>query len=412
MADAVRRTLERELGLVAEPGFRLPDLEGKPLPSRSSASPSHDTADRRLLAAGITLRRRVESRKGLWQLELPSVGGRLELESGGRELSPELVSLLAGVIRGRELQPVGVLRTQRDGVRVTRDGGVADVTHDVVSVLEKRRTTGRFGEVEIELVSGDANVLDRLGRELRKSGAKRHDGRPKIAQALLPASPPGPPAADASTQAHVQAMLEAQYMELVAHDPGVRLGDDAEDLHRMRVATRRLRAILRAGRGVVEPEWADGLRNDVAWLGAQLGPVRDSDVLHESIANARDGLDERERKGLDVLLRILRKEAGDARERLAEAIQAIATSRCSTRSSLPSRRRASPAMTPQRRQLQRASFGSCAVRYVALPKAPRTRSSTLCGSVASALGMRQSSPKPREARRRRASSVGPRSSRT
>ena len=31
-------------------------------------------------------------------------------------------------------------------------------------------------------------------------------------------------------------------------------------------------------------------------------------------------LDERERKGLDVLLRILRKEAGDARERLAEAM--------------------------------------------------------------------------------------------
>ena len=320
MADAVRRTLERELKLVAEPGFQLPDLEGKHLPSRSFTSTFHDTADRRLLAAGITLRRRVESRKGLWQLKLPSVGGRLELESGGRELSPELVSLLAGVIRGRELQPVGVLRTQRDGVRVTRDGGVADVTHDVVSVLEKRRTTGRFGEVEIELVSGDANVLDRLGRELRKSGAKRHDGRSKIAQALLPASPPGPPAADASTQAHVQAMLEAQYMELVAHDPGVRLGDDAEDLHRMRVATRRLRAILRAGRGVVEPEWADGLRNDVAWLGGQLGPVRDSDVLHESIANARDGLDERERKGLDVLLRILRKEAGDARERLAEAM--------------------------------------------------------------------------------------------
>ncbi len=312
--------MERELKLVAEPGFQLPDLEGKPLPSRTFTSTYHDTADRRLLAAGITLRRRVESRKGLWQLKLPSSGARLELESGGRKLSPELLSLLVGVIRGRELQPVGVLRTQRDGVRVTRDGGVADVTHDVVSVLEQRRTTDRFGEVEIEVVSGDADVLELLGRELRKHGARKHDGRPKIAQALGAGLPPPPAAADAPPQAHVQAMLEAQYMEMVALDPGVRLGDDPEDLHRLRVATRRLRAILRAGRGIVEPEWADGLRNDVAWLGAQLGPVRDFDVLHENLIAERDGLDDQERKGLDVLLRILRKEAGDARERLAGAM--------------------------------------------------------------------------------------------
>ena len=87
--------MERELELVAEPGFQLPNLEGEPLPSRTFTSTYHDTADRRLLATGITLRRRVESRQGLWQLKLPSAGGRLELESGGTELSPEL-SLLGG----------------------------------------------------------------------------------------------------------------------------------------------------------------------------------------------------------------------------------------------------------------------------------------------------------------------------
>ena len=98
MADAVRRTLERELKLVAKPGFELPALDGKPLPPRVFTSTYHDTADRRLLAAGITLRRRVESRRGLWQLKLPSEGGRLELETGGKELSGDVLSLLAGVI--------------------------------------------------------------------------------------------------------------------------------------------------------------------------------------------------------------------------------------------------------------------------------------------------------------------------
>ena len=188
-------------------------------------------------------------------------------------------------------------------------------------MLEERRITDRFGELEIELVSGDADLLDRLGRELRDHGAKRHDGRPKIAQVLSAGDPP-PDAPDggASTQEHVQAMLAAQYQRMVAHDPGVRLGDDPEDLHQLRVATRRLRAILRAARGVVEPAWADALRTDAAWLGAQLGPVRDSDVLRESLAAERDDLDEQERKGLDVLLRILEQEATASRALLAEAM--------------------------------------------------------------------------------------------
>jgi CHAD domain-containing protein len=187
-------------------------------------------------------------------------------------------------------------------------------------VLKDRRTTDRFGEVEVELISGDAGVLDSLGRELRDHGAKRHDGRPKIAQVLSADAPTTEPSADASAQAHVQAMLTAQYLSIVAHDPGVRLGDDPEDVHQLRVATRRLRATLRAARGVVDPTWADALRTDVAWLGAQLGPVRDSDVLRENLDSERQDLDAQERKGLDVLLRILAKEAEEARAALAEAM--------------------------------------------------------------------------------------------
>ena len=320
MADAVRRTLERELKLAAEPGFELPSLDGKPLPPRVFTSTYHDTADRRLLAAGITLRRRVESRRGLWQLKLPSESGRLELETGGKELPDDLLTLLAGVTRGRRLEPVGVLRTKREGFRVTRDGSVADVTHDAVSVLEDRRIKDRFDEVEAELVSGDADLLDRLGRELRDHGARRHDGRPKIAQALSAGGQPSAPAAGSSIQEHVQAVLAAQYLSVLAHDPGVRLGDDPEDLHQLRVATRRLRAILRAARGVVEPAWADELRKDVAWLGKQLGPVRDFDVLRGNLRAERDALDPQERRGLDVLLRILDKEAATSRELLAEAM--------------------------------------------------------------------------------------------
>ena len=52
----------------------------------------------------------------------------------------------------------------------------------------------------------------------------------------------------------------------------------------MRVATRRMRAILRAARPLLDPEWVRSLRAELGWLGGALGPVRDLDVLRRSPA--------------------------------------------------------------------------------------------------------------------------------
>ena len=41
------------------------------------------------------------------------------------------------------------------------------------------------------------------------------------------------------------AILRRHFAAMVAHEPGVRLGEDPEELHDMRVATRRLRAALK-----------------------------------------------------------------------------------------------------------------------------------------------------------------------
>jgi hypothetical protein len=91
----VKETLERELKLVADPGFRLPELPGEALPSRVFTSTYWDTRDNRLARGGVTLRRRVEARRGLWQLKLPRGVARLELElPGGPAEPPEPVSEL------------------------------------------------------------------------------------------------------------------------------------------------------------------------------------------------------------------------------------------------------------------------------------------------------------------------------
>ncbi|HKA60780.1 MAG TPA: CHAD domain-containing protein, partial [Methylomirabilota bacterium] len=53
---------------------------------------------------------------------------------------------------------------------------------------------------------------------------------------------------------------------------------DPEAVHRMRVAVRRLRAILRASGSLSDDDLVEGLRRELKWLGIALGRVRDLDV--------------------------------------------------------------------------------------------------------------------------------------
>ncbi|MEO7194596.1 MAG: CHAD domain-containing protein [Pseudonocardiaceae bacterium] len=81
----------------------------------------------------------------------------------------------------------------------------------------------------------------------------------------------------------LRAALDTRLRALLAHDPGTRLGADPEELHQMRVAVRRMRAMLKAARPLLDRDWADDLRAELGWLGRALGPVRDADVLLERL---------------------------------------------------------------------------------------------------------------------------------
>jgi CHAD domain-containing protein len=108
---------------------------------------------------------------------------------------------------------------------------------------------------------------------------------------------------------------------VLAHDPGTRLGEDPEDLHQLRVATRRLRAFLRAGRPLLDAEWAEALRAELAWLGGALGPVRDLDVLVEHLHSDATTLPPAEQKALEGLFAALDAERERDREAMIEAIR-------------------------------------------------------------------------------------------
>ena len=80
------------------------------------------------------------------------------------------------------------------------------------------------------------------------------------------------------------AVLRRQLAVLRDKEPGTRLGEDPEELHDMRVATRRLRAALSLFADVL-PVRAQVFREELGWLGRLLGAVRDLDVQLEGLAD-------------------------------------------------------------------------------------------------------------------------------
>jgi CHAD domain-containing protein len=280
----MRETLERELKLDVDPSFRLPGLEGDPLPERVFTSIYHDTPARSLARAGITLRRRVEGADSKWQLKLPRpLGARAELEAPGDAdgLPHELKRLLVAHVRHGPFEKVATLRTHRSGIRVL-DGPrpVADVTIDAVDVLVAGEFAPGFVELEAELLDGDEADLERLGVVLREAGARDGKGTSKLLR-VLPA--PVEASAGPTLGAQLRRLLRAQLHALEAHDPGIRLGGDSEDVHRARVATRRARALIRATRRSLGGQ-LDALGEELKWLSDDLGALRDLDVLLERLA--------------------------------------------------------------------------------------------------------------------------------
>ena len=317
----MQTSLERELKLQPPEGFVLPPLDGDPLDTRLFTSTYHDTQTRSLARCGITLRRRVEHGLSNWQLKLPREEGRAEIEAPGAPAGPppELRRLLAAHLRHGDLEPVATLRTRRSGVRV---GGtshpVADVTVDAVDVLDGMKSLGGFVELEIELVDGELDDLEKLGRILRKAGAKRSDGRAKVMR-VLRVPDDEPPGSGATTLERIRHLLEAQLRELLRNDPGLRLGDEPEDLHRFRVATRRTRAIVRATRQLLDDTLAP-LAAELKWLAGVLGPVRDYDVLLASLRRQVRALGPDEGAG-EAIVAVLEDERAGLYDELLAALE-------------------------------------------------------------------------------------------
>lgn len=262
-----------------------------------------DTADLRLAAYGVTLRRRTGGGDAGWTLKLPSgADARHEITAElGRSVRPPaaLTRLVGGLTGGEPVVRVADLRTDRSEVELRdADGRVLAVVTDdhVVATRPTRRTPTRWRELEVELVDGDWAVLDALTRRLLAFGA-RPSAAPNKLSVALGGQLASPALTCATTSLRrgssaaevVMAYAGAQVVALVRSEPLVRL--DVEDsVHRMRVAARRLRSHLASCRPVLDRARTDRLREELRWLGLQLGRARDTEVMRERLLARLDEL--------------------------------------------------------------------------------------------------------------------------
>jgi CHAD domain-containing protein len=97
------------------------------------------------------------------------------------------------------------------------------------------------------------------------------------------------------------AVMRLHFGRMLAHEAGTRAGDDPEELHDMRVATRRLRMALRLFADVLDPAVMRPARKGLRKTGQTLGAVRDLDVFREKTLRYVEDLPRPRRDELDIL---------------------------------------------------------------------------------------------------------------
>lgn len=309
-------TIEHEIKFRVEMGKTLPDLAAV-VPGIVIGAQSHlelaavyyDTPTLSLARAGVTLRSRTGEPGATWTLKLPTDKGALGLsrseytfdEPIGKgpigddpqaQVPAAALRAAQAYIRSQPFGPVLRMRTDRTEVSLEFDGRpLLKVCDDIVVADVSNQGTVKFREIELELAAEDVDgeVVERLVESLRAAGCSDADPIPKATRALgyRALAPPDahaiPVDRASSAGAVVRHTIAGSVTQLLAHHPGIWLADDDEDVHQFRVATRRLRSDLHTFERLLDKRRVAWLRDELRWLGTQIGLARDADVLADRL---------------------------------------------------------------------------------------------------------------------------------
>ena len=138
---------------------------------------------------------------------------------------------------------------------------------------------------------------------------------PTLAREGQPDKAPGVLADDPMSEAGRKVLI-FHFRRMLEHEAGTRVGDEIEDLHRMRVATRRMRAAFRVFGEHFDPKATKPFRKGLRRTAQVLGAVRDLDVFMEKAAAYLATQPESEQSSLDPLLAAWQAQREAARAKM------------------------------------------------------------------------------------------------
>jgi len=306
-----------------------------------------DTADWRIHRAGFALRIRTGSGKPEATLKsLHSAGAevadRLELsetldnsdtESIQHSIGP-VGARVQAVSGARALQPLFELRTSRQRFAIRREDQLQQLGEIALDETTISRPHGapetRMQRVEVEALTDSHEPLQSLVKTLRSDCALESARDTKYSYSLKSVGlvPPvpniAPTVVDASmTLAEVAvANIRRYWSDWIRHEPAARLGDDPEELHDLRVAGRRLDAILRQFRASLPASFVD-VRATLKTVLRALGSVRDLDVALSELESFSRKLPKSERASIKPLKQHLVSERSRAHARMLRVLDSI-----------------------------------------------------------------------------------------
>jgi inorganic triphosphatase YgiF len=261
-----------------------------------------DTEDERLAATGVTLRLREDS-QGLTQtIKRGSSGGeslsRVEEERRLRSrsafpLAPEDARLAVVLPFLGSMTPASKTVSDRTSLVLKKGRTRIEAALDlgrIEAMRGGRLDVAPLAEFELELIDGDPEALFRIARDLieesdgrvrpgwfskaeqarrlKEGAAIRPEGKLDLAQ-------------DVDAAAVLAGALRICAARVIELAPAIVELREAEGIHQMRVALRRLRVVERLFRRAVSNPYLERLAHSARQIAEQLAPARDLDVFFD-----------------------------------------------------------------------------------------------------------------------------------
>jgi triphosphatase len=307
-----------------------------------------DTDDWRIHRAGFALRIRSES--GISEATLKSLRSASAEFADRRELSETLENSQSDALQ-HSIGPVGArvhavsgahallplfeVRTSRQRFAIRREDEAQQLGEIALDETVISRPHGEpqasMQRVEVEALTEVHEPLRSLVKTLRHECALEEASDTKYSQGLKsvglapgPAPEFAPTAVDASmvivevVRANLRRYLSAWHL----HEPGARLGDNPDELHDLRVAGRRLDAILRQFRSSLPVSFLR-IRPTLKKVLRALGDARDLDVALRELETFGRKLPASDRESVEPLKQHLVSERGRARARMLSVLDSV-----------------------------------------------------------------------------------------